>query len=101
MYRAGELTVIRIFSEAKERVRDVVGVAKRCNAATLQREVIKSRHGILRFLARCADIALTPINAPAVATLHYFRRLQVHSAMVLATELVVCLASEPHALCRL
>ena len=140
LYRAGELTVIRIPSEAEERVRDVV----RCRE-TLQREVIKSRHYMLKFLARrgfmyrggvnwrtphstwlrqltgttsplapedrlvfgeyfalleyklsrrdvldahIAELALTPAYAPAVATLQCFRGLQVHSAMVLATELV-------------
>ena len=140
LYRAGELTVIRIPSEAEERVRDVV----RCRE-TMQREVVKSRHYILKFLARrgfiyrggvnwrpahytwlrqltgvtsplapedrlvfgeyfalleyklsrrdaldqhIADLALAPAYAPAVATLQCFRGLQVHSAMVLATELV-------------
>jgi transposase len=140
LYRAGELTVIRIPSEAEERVRDVV----RCRE-TLQREVLKSRHYILKFLARRGYIyrdgvnwraphyvwlrhlvgatsplasddrlvlseyvalleyklsrrdaldqhiealALTPAYAAAVATLQCFRGLQVHSAMVLATELV-------------
>jgi len=140
LYRAGELTVIRIPSESEERVRDVV----RCRE-TLQREVIKSRHYILKFLARRGYIyrdgvnwraphyvwlrqlagassplesddrlvlseyvalleyklsrrdaldqhiealALTPAYASAVATLQCFRGLQVHSAMVLATELV-------------
>ncbi|MEO7360467.1 MAG: IS110 family transposase [Gemmatimonadaceae bacterium] len=138
--RAGELTVIRIPSEPEERVRDVV----RCRE-TLQREVIQSRHYILKFLARWGDIyrdgvnrraphyvwlrqlagvtsplasddrlvlseyvalleyklsrrdaldqhiealALTPAYASAVATLQCFRGWQVHSAMVLATELV-------------
>lgn len=47
MYRAGELTPVRIPSEAEERVRDVV----RCRA-TFQREILKSRHYILKFLAR-------------------------------------------------
>ena len=140
LYRAGELTVIRIPSEAEERVRDVV----RCRE-TLQREAVKSRHYILKVFARrgfiyrggvhwrpahytwlrqltgatsplapedrlvfgeyfalleyklsrrdaldarIAEIALTPTYAPAVATLQCFRGLQVHSAMVLATELV-------------
>ncbi len=140
LYRAGELTTIRIPSEAEERVRDVV----RCRE-TRQREVMKSRHYILKFLARrgfiyraglhwrpahfvwlrdltgatsplaaedrlvvgeyfalleyklsrrdaldhhIAELALTPAYAPAVATLQCFRGLQVHSAMVLATELV-------------
>ena len=46
-YRAGELVVVRIPSEAEERVRDVV----RCRE-TFQREILKSRHYILKFLAR-------------------------------------------------
>lgn len=140
LYRAGELTAIRIPSEAEERVRDVV----RCRE-TLQREIVKSRHYILKFLARrgfvyrgglrwrpahytwlrqltgttsplapedrlvfgeyfalleyklsrrdvldhhIAELALTRAYAPAVATLQCFRGLQVHGAMVLATELV-------------
>lgn len=140
LYRAGELTVIRIPTEAEERVRDLV----RCRE-TLQREVVKSRHYILKFLARrgfiyrdgvnwrqghygwlralagatsplasddqlvfgeylglleyklsrrdaldarIEELALTPAYAAAVATLQCFRGLQVHGAMVLATELV-------------
>lgn len=47
LHRAGELTVVRIPSEAEERVRDVV----RCRE-TFQREILKSRHYILKFLAR-------------------------------------------------
>jgi transposase len=47
LYRAGELVVVRIPSEAEERVRDVV----RCRD-TFQREILKSRHYILKFLAR-------------------------------------------------
>lgn len=46
-YRAGELVAVRIPSETDERVRDVV----RCRA-TFQREILKSRHYILKFLAR-------------------------------------------------
>ena len=46
-YRAGELVAVRIPSEAEERVRDVV----RCRE-TFQREILKSRHYILKFLAR-------------------------------------------------
>jgi transposase len=46
-YRAGELTPVRIPTEAEERIRDVV----RCRE-TFQREVLKSRHYILKFLAR-------------------------------------------------
>ena len=47
LYRAGELVPVRIPSEAEERVRDVV----RCRE-TFQREILKSRHYILKFLAR-------------------------------------------------
>ena len=47
LYRAGELTAVRIPSEADERVRDVV----RCRE-TFQREILKSRHYLLKFLAR-------------------------------------------------
>ena len=47
LYRAGELTAVRIPSEAEERVRDVV----RCRA-TMQRELRKSRQYLLKFLAR-------------------------------------------------
>ena len=47
LYRAGELTVIRIPSEADERVRDLV----RCRE-TLQCEVVKSRRYLLKLLTR-------------------------------------------------
>ena len=47
LYRSGDLTAARIPSEAEERVRDVV----RCRE-TFQREILKSRHYILKFLAR-------------------------------------------------
>lgn len=50
LYRAGELTPIRIPSEAEERVRDVV----RCRA-TFQHEILTSRHYLLKFLARRGD----------------------------------------------
>src|SRR5690606_30711895 len=45
LHRAGELVAVRIPSEADERVRDVV----RCRE-TFQREILKSRHYILKFL---------------------------------------------------
>jgi transposase len=140
MYRAGELTPVRIPSEAEERVRDLV----RCRD-TLQREPLKSRHYVLKFLARrglvyrdgtnwsskhfvwlrqlassnsalaaedllvyreyfalleykiarrdeldrqIEALALTPALVAAVGVLQSFRGLKVHSAMVLATELV-------------
>jgi transposase len=47
LYRAGELVAVRIPSAAEERVRDVV----RCRE-TFQREILKSRHYILKFLAK-------------------------------------------------
>lgn len=140
LYRAGELTAVRIPSEADERVRDVV----RCRE-TFQREILKSRHYLLKFLARrdfvfregtnwCTphlkwlqhlttdgsplavhdrlvyreyhallmyklqrrdeldrqieQLALLPTLAPMVRRLQCFRGLSVHSAMVLATEIV-------------
>ena len=140
LYRAGELVAVRIPSEADERVRDVV----RCRE-TFQREILKSRHYILKFLARrgfvfregtnwCTPhlkwlqhlttdgsplaaedrlvyreyhallmyklqrreeldrqierLAELPTLAPMVKQLQCFRGISVHSAMVLATELV-------------
>jgi len=140
LHRAGELVVVRIPSEAEERVRDVV----RCRE-TFQREILKSRHYILKFLARrgfvfragtnwCTPhlkwllhlttdgspletydrlifreyhallmyklqrrdeldrqiehLALLPALAPIVQRLQCFRGISVHSAMVLATEIV-------------
>jgi transposase len=47
LYRAGELVVIRIPTEAQERVRDLV----RCRE-TINREALKSRHYVLKFLRR-------------------------------------------------
>ena len=47
LYRAGELVTIRVPTEREERVRDLV----RCRE-TLQRECLRSRHYILKFLAR-------------------------------------------------
>lgn len=47
LFRAGELTTIHIPTEAEESVRDLV----RCRE-TFQREILKSRHYILKFLRR-------------------------------------------------
>jgi len=47
LYRAGELVLIRIPNEAEERVRDLV----RCRE-TFQRELLRSRHYLLKFLRR-------------------------------------------------
>lgn len=140
LYRAGELVAVRIPSAADERVRDVV----RCRE-TFQREILKSRHYILKFLARrgfvfregtnwctphlkwlqqlttdgsplaaedrlvyreyhalllyklqrreeldrqIAQLAQLPSLAPIVGRLQCFRGISLHSAMVLATEIV-------------
>jgi transposase len=140
LYRAGELVPVRIPSEAEERVRDVV----RCRE-TFQREILKSRHYILKFLAKrgfvfrdgtnwCTphlkwlqhlttdgsplaahdrlvfreyhalllyklqrredldrqieQLAELPTLAPMVQQLQCFRGISLHSAMVLATEIV-------------
>ena len=47
LYRSGELTPVRIPTEAEERVRDLV----RCRA-TFQKEVLRARHYVLKFLTR-------------------------------------------------
>jgi transposase len=47
LYRAGELVAIRIPSAAEEEVRDLV----RCRQ-TFQREILRSRHHVTKFLAR-------------------------------------------------
>lgn len=47
LYRAGELTPVRIPSQAEERVRDIVRLRE-----TFQRELMKSRHYVLKFLTR-------------------------------------------------
>ena len=140
LYRAGELVAVRIPSEADERVRDVV----RCRE-TFQREILRSRHYILKFLAtrgfvfregtnwctphlkwlqhlttdgsplatedrliyreyhallmyklqrreeldrQIEQLAELPTLAPMVRQLQCFRGISVHSAMVLATEIV-------------
>ena len=47
LYRTGELVTIRVPTEREERVRDLI----RCREG-FQREALKSRHYILKFLAR-------------------------------------------------
>jgi transposase len=47
LFRAGELTAVRVPSVAEEQVRDLV----RCRE-TLQRELLQSKHYLLKFLAR-------------------------------------------------
>lgn len=47
LYRAGELTVVRIPTEAEERVRDLV----RCRA-TFQRDLLRTRQRVLKLLRR-------------------------------------------------
>jgi transposase len=47
LHRAGELTPVRVPAAAEERVRDIVRLRM-----TLQREVMRSRHYVLKFLTR-------------------------------------------------
>jgi transposase len=47
LYRSGELTPVRIPTETEERVRDLV----RCRAV-FQRELLRARHYVLKFLTR-------------------------------------------------
>ncbi len=139
LFRAGELTAVRVPSEGEERIRDLV----RCRE-TIQRELLQSKHYLLKFLARrglrflegthwtkahvawletltavtsplveedqtvfreylalfhykndrrlvldrqIAALATRPALAPAVGRLQCFRGVQVHSAMVLVTEI--------------
>jgi transposase len=69
LYRSGELTAVRIPSDAEERVRDVV----RCRE-TFQREILKSRHYILKFLARRGFIYREGTNW-ATPHLHWLQHL--------------------------
>ena len=80
LYRAGELTAIHIPSEAEERVRDLV----RCRE-TLQREVVKSRHYILKFLARRGLIYRDGTNWKTAALPAWLRQL-LATTSPLATE---------------
>jgi transposase len=59
LYCSGELTIVRIPTEAEERVRDVV----RCRE-TFQKEILKSRHYILKFLARRGFVFREGTNWP-------------------------------------
>lgn len=83
LYRAGELTTVRIPSEAEERVRDLV----RCRE-TLQREVLKSRHYILKFLARRGFVYREGTNW-STAHYHWLRRLAAASAPLAAEDQIV------------
>ena len=80
LYRAGELTTIRIPSEAEERVRDLV----RCRE-TLQREVLRSRHFILKFLARRGFVYREGTNWSA-AHYNWLRRLAAASSPLVAED---------------
>ena len=139
LFRAGELTAVRVPDPAAEALRDLV----RCRE-TIQHELLKSKHYLLKFLARrgvvyrdgtlwtlphlawletltrdgspltgddretfaeywalfqykrerrlvldrrLAERSTAPQVAPMVQRLQCFRGLQVHAAMVLATEI--------------
>jgi transposase len=68
LHRAGELTPVRVPAAAEERIRDLVRLRM-----TLQREVMRSRHYVLKFLTRrgCAygAKAWTPAHHTWLATL--------------------------------
>jgi transposase len=83
LYRAGELTTVRIPSEAEERVRDLV----RCRE-TLQREVLKSRHYILKFLARRGFVFREGTNW-STAHYHWLRRLAAAHTPLAAEDQIV------------
>lgn len=78
LYRAGELTTIHIPTEAEERIRDLV----RCRE-TFQREILKSRHYILKFLRRRGFI----FRAGQHWTCRHFEWLRrLHASQELAAE---------------
>jgi len=83
LYRAGELTTVRIPTEAEERVRDLV----RCRE-TLQREVLKSRHYILKFLARRGFVYREGTNW-STAHYHWLRRLAAARSPLVAEDQIV------------
>ena len=83
LYRAGELTVVRIPSETEERVRDLV----RCRE-TLQREVLKSRHHILKFLARRGFIYREGTNWRQ-GHYNWLRQLSAASSPLIAEDRIV------------
>jgi transposase len=83
LYRAGELVAVRIPTEAEERVRDVV----RCRE-TFQREILKSRHYILKFLARRGFVYREGTNW-CTPHLRWLQHLTTeHSPLALADRLV-------------
>jgi transposase len=77
LYRADQLTIVRVPTEDEERRRDLV----RCRT-TLQREVIRSRHYITKFLARrgCVYREGTAWRGPHLA---WLRRLTTSESSVL------------------
>jgi transposase len=83
LFRAGELTAVHIPTEAEERVRDLV----RCRS-TFQREILKSRHDVLKFLARCGLVYRegTPWRQPHYA---WLRRLARNDSPLAAEDRVV------------
>src|SRR5258708_17302367 len=90
--RAGELVVVRIPSVAEERVRDVV----RCREI-VQREILKSRHYILTFLARRGFVSRDGTNwcTPHLKWLRISRRTRPRSR----AKIVSCIASSPRCCC--
>ena len=83
LFRAGELTAVHVPTEAEERVRDLV----RCRS-TFQREILKSRHYVLKFPARRGLVSRegTPWHQP-----HYewLRRLARADSVLAAEDRIV------------
>ena len=82
-YRDGNLVLIRIPDEAQERVRDLV----RCRE-TFQREILKSRHYLLKFLRRRGFVYQEGTNWTAK---HYewIRRLLAQNQVVAEDHMVL------------
>ena len=80
LYRAGALTAVHVPTEAEERVRDRV----RCRS-TLQREILKSRHYVLKFLARRGLVYRegTPWRQPYY---EWLRRLAWNDSLLVAED---------------
>jgi transposase len=79
LFRAGELTAVRVPSEAEERVRDFV----RCRA-TLQRELLQSKHYLLKFLARRGLVS--PAQRFSKAHLAWLETLTLPSSPLVAED---------------
>jgi transposase len=82
-YRDGNLVLIRIPDEAQERVRDLV----RCRE-TFQREILKSRHYLLKFLRRRGFVYQEGTNW-SLKHFEWIRRLLTENQVVAEDHVVV------------